>query len=304
MPRRKKDMKEKLVKDDTDSDTDSDSDSDSEQSNNQTKIALGVGVGLATLIGAVVAGEHLLDEKEPETPQKVPPASLPHSRGGSDSGGSESHGHGWGEHSDECCDNSSTPSEIEAGGCKDCTGAEWQAEQVEEGGPDLPRGSVPKDYENCPGQDFLCQRWWTRVEDPADSPVQGFHNGNDYGYDNDSNGELADLTEDGNDDDCLLIFGHAGCVRHRIVSDALENIQDDISNVTILKIYDSGTFIIPSGDDFKQASLDAGVPDYGAQIDPDAGPIIIKRINGNWSGYHWESFDPISQGEMETKLLD
>ena len=70
MPKKKKDIKEKFSSD-SESESDSDSDSDSEQSNNQTKIALGVGVGLATLIGAAIAGEHLLDEKEPPEPEQT-----------------------------------------------------------------------------------------------------------------------------------------------------------------------------------------------------------------------------------------
>jgi hypothetical protein len=66
MPRKKKEIEEKLAKDESDSDTDSHSDTDSDSDHDETsmvktKVALGVGIGIAALIGAEELLEHVDD---------------------------------------------------------------------------------------------------------------------------------------------------------------------------------------------------------------------------------------------------
>jgi len=67
MPRKKKEIEEKLAKDESDSDTDSHSDTDSDSDHDgtsmiKTKVALGVGIGIAALIGAEDLLKHLDDD--------------------------------------------------------------------------------------------------------------------------------------------------------------------------------------------------------------------------------------------------
>ena len=127
--------------------------------------------------------------------------------------------------------------------------------------------------------------------------------GQDYGYNNGSDGELDELSDENNDNDCLLIYGQAQCSRSQYMADLLDHggsdaIKDRMPEIIILKLYVLGTHTNPNNQDFIEAYAQSR---EGPEGEPQGGslPHVVKRINGEWDGYQMDTMMPTKEDFVE-----